>query len=244
MLLTAGAALVALRTDLARWQVAQGDRLYRSGDHRGAIEAWSSSLITPSIREEALIGRGAARYRLGELAKALVDFKAAAASPDAALRQEALYNLGTTSLIMTQAEKSIQQDNREKLLSEAVRHLQAATELNPSDAAAIHNREVARARLSALQKRETGAAAKRQVPEKTTEVTESLKKPGEAGTNKGKPGTATELDNSAGRRRAIPAMSTDQALRMLDDARGREALRSDVAAGNSQEKLSPPEKDW
>jgi hypothetical protein len=31
---------------------------------------------------------------------------------------------------------------------------------------------------------------------------------------------------------------------MLDDARGREALRSGVAAGNRQEKLSPPEKDW
>ena len=70
------------------------------------------------------------------------------------------------------------------------------------------------------------------------------KKPGEAGTAAGKPGAATALDSPTGRRRTVPPISAEKALRMLDDSRGREVLRSGVAAGNRLEKLMPPEKDW
>jgi len=245
LLLTAGAALLALRLDLSRWQITRGERLFRSGDLNGAIEAWSSALILPSTRPQALIGRGAAHFRRGELATATSDFKTAAASGDADLRQQALYNLGTTLLVREQAERSTKQDDHKRLLAEAVSSLQTATALNPSDAAAKHNRDFAQARLTALPKGEPGAAApKRQSPEKTQEMTDPRKKPEQADTKNGRPGTATELDSSAGRRRAAPAMTSEQAIRMLDDARGREALRSAVAAGNRQEKLSPPVKDW
>jgi tetratricopeptide (TPR) repeat protein len=243
-LLAAGATLLALRVDLSRWQIARGDRFFRSGDLHGALEAWSSPLITPSSRTQALIGRGAAHYRLGELAKATSDFKAAATSSDADLRQQALYNLGTTLLATEQTQRSAKQGDHERLLTEAVQQLQTATELNPADAAAKHNRGVAQARLTALLRGQAGAKTSRQSQENNPEKSDRLKKPGQAGTQGGQPGAATELDSSAGRRRAAPAMTSEQALRMLDDARGREALRSGVAAGNRQEKLSPPEKDW
>jgi len=244
LLLTAGAALLALRLDLSRWQITRGERLFRSGDLNGAIEAWSSALILPSTRPQALIGRGAAHFRRGELATATSDFKTAAASGDADLRQQALYNLGTTLLVREQAERSTKQDDHKRLLAEAVSSLQTATALNPSDAAAKHNRDFAQARLTALPRGEPAAAPTKQSREKKPELADPRKKPEQAGTKNGRPGTATELDSSAGRRRAAPAMTSEQAIRMLDDARGREALRSAVAAGNRQEKLSPPVKDW
>ena len=242
-------AVVALRHDLSQWRLTRADRAFRTGDLRSAQAAWSSAALAQSTRQPALLNRGVARYRLGELAAASADFRAAAAPGNPSLRQQALYNLGTTLLVMERERKNSDRQEAERLLAEAVRQLQAAVNLNPADAAADHNKAVAQARLSAVAggtpAKRPGAEPARQPQDKAAGPGPAAPKlPGKAGSEAGRPGAATDRDTTAGRRRTVPVLSSEQALRMLDDARGREALRSAVAAGNRQEKLTPPEKDW
>ena len=245
LLLIFGACLFTLRADLSQWRFAKADFLYRKGDLRGAVTSWSSFAIVPSSRPQANFNRGVARYRFGELTEASTDFKMAAQSDDPILRQQALYNLGTTLLVM---DRAVEGSGAKERLSEVVRHLQAAVDLNPADVDAVHNRSVSQARLAALLASTESGRQKtelsRDQQEKAAQSADASKKPGEAGTKAGKPGAATELDSTTGRRRTAPAISKEKALRMLDDARGREALRSFVVAGSRQEKLTPPEKDW
>ena len=219
--------------------------MFRSGDLRGAVAVWTSAAIVPSSRPQASFNLGVARYRLGELTEASSDFRAAIASDVPILRQQALYNLGTALLVIDKAGEG---SGAKERLSEAVRHLQAAVDLNPTDVDAVHNRSVSQARLAALLASTASGRQKmestRDQQEKAAQSADASKKPGEAGTKAGKPGAATELDSTTGRRRTAPAISKEKALRMLDDARGREALRSSVVAGSRQEKLTPPEKDW
>jgi tetratricopeptide (TPR) repeat protein len=236
-------AVVALRYDLSRWQLTRGDRAFHDGDLRAAFAIWSSASRSSSSRQLALINRGVARYRLGETAAARDDFREAAASDAPDIRRQALYNLGTTLLVIERQQKSTDLQQTKRLLAEALRHLQAAVELNPADTNAVHNKVVAQARLAAVTGREPPTSSPRQSPDKARRGSDASKQAGQPGTNAGKPGAATERD-SAGQRRTAPSLSHEQALRVLDEARGRETLRSAVSAGNRQEKLTPPEKNW
>jgi len=248
LLLLVLGAVAALRHDLSQWRLTKADRAFHTGELLSAQAAWSSAALAQSTRQPALLNRGAARYRLGELAAASADFRAAAASDNPNIRQRALYNLGTTLLVMERERKSADRQEAERLLAEAVRQLQAAVNLNPADADADHNKAVAQARLSAVAggtpAKRPAAESARQPQENGEQGAAAPKQPGQAGAVSGKPGSATNLDSTTGKRRAAPTLSPEHALRMLDDARGREALRSGVAAGNRQQKLTPPEKDW
>lgn len=248
LLLLLVCAVTALRYDLSRWQLARADLALRNGDLRGAVASWSSAASNPPSHHLALLNRGVARYRLGELVDASTDFRAATAAGDPTVRQLSFYNLGTTLLVMEQKRKTTDRQEAERLLTEAVLQLQAAVKLNPADAAAGHNKTLARARLAALTagmlSGQPVAKPHQQPQEKGAQGTDAPKQPGRAGTKAGKAGAATDLDTPAGQRRTAPALTPEQALRMLDDARGREALRSAVTAGSRHEQLTPPEKDW
>lgn len=237
-------AVVALRHDLSKWRLTRADRSFHKGDLRAAQAVWSSAAIKPATRQLALLNRGVARYRLGELTAASADFRAAALSGDSNLRQQALYNLGTTLLVMERELKTEDRKEAERLLSEAMRQLQASVALHPADTDAGHNAAVAQSRLAALI---GGASAKRptqQPQDKRVQGAATPKQTGQSGSEAGKPGASTDRDTLGVQRRAVPALSPEQAMRMLDDVRGRESLRSGVAARNRQEKLTPPEKDW
>ena len=248
MLLFLFCAVIALRHDMSQWQMIKADQEFHKGNLRAAYIAWSSATINPSARWLALHNRGVARYRLGEPTAAAADFRAAAESGDSNLRQQSLYNLGTTLLIMEQEQKSTDRRKAEQLLAEAVRRLGEAVTLRPDDTAAGHNKTVAQARLMALagksQSGRHGADPEQQPPDKAKQSAVTPKQPEQAGAKQSRPGAATELDSTTGHRRVAPPVSAEQAMRMLDDVRGREALRSAVAVGNRLEKLTPPEKDW
>jgi tetratricopeptide (TPR) repeat protein len=244
VLLAAVALLPALRADISQWFLAKGDRIYRTGDMNGAAAAWSAAAITPASRCQARFNRGIARYRLGELSAAAADFREAAAAADPKLRQRALYNLGTALLVMERPNGAVGRPG----LDEAVQRLQAAVEMNPGDTDAQHNSAVARARI-ALRSGEPPVGKKpptglQHQQDAAARDADAARQPGPGRPEKGKPGAATPLDAPGGSRRAVPPLSAEKALRMLDDARGRETLRSGVAAGGRQEKLTPPEKDW
>jgi tetratricopeptide (TPR) repeat protein len=245
VLLVIGMGLFVMREDMARWQLGQAHRAFSRGDLRGALAGWSSATRTASVRRTALYNRGVARYRLGDLAGAGNDFRLAAASETAALRQQAHYNLGTTLLAMERAGGNAGGSAAQQQLTEAVRHLQTATALDPKDAAARHNLTLAQARLSILtagaksKQRADGSAG--QQPQGAGRGEPQLQSPGTA-TEKG--GKATDADTAAAKRRRAPSLSQEQVLRMLDDVRGREVLRSAVAADKHQGTAKPPEKDW
>ncbi len=244
LLLPLVCAVSAIRYDLSQWQLARADRALRNNDLRGAIASWSSAAGNRSSRHLALLNRGVARYRLGELVAASTDFRAATAAGDPTVRQLALYNLGTTLLAMEQKNIAADREGAERILTEAVRQLQAAVDLNPADSDAGHNKALADARLTALASGRPGAAPTQKPHDMARHGTAASKQPGRAGTKTGKAGAATDLDTPAGQRRAAPALTPEQALRMLDEARGREVLRSAVTAGSRHEKPAPPEKDW
>lgn len=243
LLFLAGGTAV-LRHDLSRWRLITADRAFRAGDHTAAFTIWSAAVNESSTRFPALQNRGMVRFRRGELAAACADFRAATAASDLRLRQQASYNLGTTLLVMERGQQFRNRQEQEQLLAESLRRLETAVALLPTDTAAGHNRALARSSLSALQAGRPGARSPRGTQEKGAPETVASQQPGVAGTKAGKPGAATSLDSSTGRRRAAPVLSAGQALRILDEARGREALRSGVAAGNRQEQRVPPEKDW
>jgi tetratricopeptide (TPR) repeat protein len=230
----------SLRFDLLQWRLTRAERAFHDGDLRGAISLWSSVSGNPSLRQLAFLNRGVTRYRLGELVAASADFRTATLSADPVIRQLALYNLGTSLLV----QKITDQKEAEQLLVEALRQLQEAVRLNPADVAAAHNKAAAQARLAALSALRPKVTPPRPQQEQREQGAVMPKQPMQAGTEAGKPGTATDRDNPAGRRRSAPALTHEQALRLLDDARGREVLRSSEAVGNRLEKLAPPEKDW
>jgi hypothetical protein len=244
MLLPLVCAVAAVRYDLSRWELARAYRAFRNNDLRGAVTSWSSVANSPQSRHLALLNRGVARYRLGELVAASADFRTATAAGDPTVRQPALYNLGTTLLVMEQKQTATDREKSERILTEAVRQLQAAVDLNPTDSDAGHNKALADARLTALASGRPGAAPTQKPHDMARQGTAASRQPGPAGTKTGKAGAATDLDTPAGQKRAAPALTPEQALRMLDDARGREALRSAVTVRSRHDRLTPPEKDW
>jgi tetratricopeptide (TPR) repeat protein len=234
----------ALCFDLLQWRLTRAERAFHGGDLRGAFLLWSSVSGNPSLRQLALLNRGVTRYRLGELVAASDDFRSATSSTDPVIRQPALYNLGTTLLVMERGQKIKDQKEAERLLDEALRQLQEAARSNPADVAAAHNKAVAQARLTALSSLRPKVPPPQPRQEQKEQGAVMMKQPMQAGTGVGKLGAATDRDSPAGRRRSAPELSHGQALRLLDDARGREVLRSAEAVGNRLEKLAPPEKDW
>jgi tetratricopeptide (TPR) repeat protein len=223
----------------------EADRAFRTGNLHAALAGWSSASVSGAERQRALLNRGVIRYRLGELTAAEADFRAAAATlGDPKLRQQALYNHGTALLVMEQRLNNNEKEQSRRRLIEALRRLQEAIALQPEDADAGHNREIAQARLATVNGKSSSALAARKPLEKNEQGATSVQQQGKATTGVGKAGAARDGDTQSGRRRTAPDLSPEQAVRMLDEARGREALRSGSVAGQRNETPTLPEKDW
>ena len=238
---------IAVTYDLGRWRQEEGDRLFHTDDLQRAIARWTSNSPFFADVPRLAFNRGVARYRSGESAKAAEEFRRAAKVTDAALRHEALYNLGTLLLKQGSEANASDRSAARQQLAEALTHLQAAAALDPSDADARHNLAIAQAGLAAL---DPGRPAGMKnppslpTPEAEKKGDAAAKTPGQQGKGAGKPGEATDKDSPEGKRRRSPEISRENALRMLDDARGREALRSEVAADRRHGQLTAPDKDW
>ena len=243
-----GALLTAVLYDYPGWRMRQAYRKFLSGNFAGAVADWSFLQRLPVRRSEALFNRGVAACRMGNYSAALSVFRSASSSDDQRLRGKALYNLGTTLLRMVPEQGVASGAADERHLREAVKSLQDASSLDPSADDAAVNLNIARVRLSAILKgteqRATGDVPQPQQRQGTSGVGE--KKQGEPkapGKGAAKSGQATDRDQEEAKRRRL-AMDRNEALRMLDEARGREALRSATPAFDQGGGLTPPEKDW
>jgi len=238
------ALLAAAIRDLRQWRLQQAERLFTRGDPSGAIAAWSAAAKLPGDNSVTSFNRGTAYCKMGRYSAALGDFTAAAAAEDQKLRQLALYNLGTAQLHSGAAAADGAAAQRH--LSGAVQSLTAALSIAPTDADTLHNLAFARTRLAAILQRaaQNGNASQSATSSRQPDSTDREKrgKPEEniEGRN---PGKATEADLEGAKRRSH-RLDQKEALRMLDEARGKEALRSAVAAEKGNGRLSPPERDW
>lgn len=239
--------------DLKHWKQQHGERLLAAGNPRGALSVWSGATQLNGGSAGRAFNQGIARYRLGELDKAASEFQAALATSDKKLRQAALYNLGTTQLQLGQGKQESDRTMAARHGAEAVKWLREAQSLDPDDADAQQNEAIARLLHAKLEAAVKMPREKAQNPDGKHEVSKQAAGAGNgkksekvAGKQQGdgKPGQATDQDNGAGKRRRVADMSRADAIRFLDDARGREMLRSTITADSKQGKNAPPEKDW
>lgn len=239
--------ITAIMYDYPNWRMHQAYRLANSGNHPAALSAWSSIERLPGRKHAALFNRGVAAYRMAKYSAASSDFRSVSASSDMRLRSKALYNLGTT-YIRIAAEQGDRSDTAaERYLTDAVKSLQESLALDPSEASTKVNLNVARTRLSAILKakgqQDKGTAQGSQPQQRTVGDNVKRSDPKEPDKGRAKPGKATDMDQEGAKRRSA-AMDRTEALRMLDEARGRESLRSTAPSANQGRGLTPPEKDW
>lgn len=239
---------VAILYDYPNWLARRADRMFSFGNLPAALVDWSAMGRLPGRKETALFNSGVAAYRMGNYSAAAAFFQAGSATGDSRLRGKALYNLGTTRIQLAAAlGTGAGTALAERQLEDAVRELQASLALDRSDEAALRNLQVARARLAmSLKQKGTKNKAQTQGERARRNPTdtggEKRNDPKEPGKNVAKPGKATDMDGKGVKKRS--ALDRNQALRMLDEARGREALRSATTSPGNGKNPSPPEKDW
>lgn len=242
MLLAALAAAVFF--DGTQWRMRRAERLFTAGDYPAALSIWSSLVRSPLTGDEALSNSGAAAYRMGNYSAAAGYFRAASETDDRNLRWMAFYNLGTTGIRLAEQRNGA----AERHLEAAVTHLERALSLHSGEGSVMANLQSARIRLAAIRRGTEGkkgdasrdATAQQRAPKAGAGKRVGKREPARDGTHQGR---ATDMDSEgAGKRPA--AMDRNQAFRMLDDARGRESLRSATPSSSDGTSLSPPEKDW
>jgi len=244
MLLAALAA--ALFYDGTQWRMRRAERIFTAGDYPAALSIWSSLARSPLTGDEALFNGGAAAYRMGNYSAASGYFRAASETNDRNIRWMALYNLGTTGIRL--ADQGTANGAAERHLVAAVTHLERALSLHPGEESVLGNLQAARLRLAAIRRGTEGkkgdaprsANAQPRAPEADPGKRTGQREPARDGAH---PGRATGMD-SEGTRKQPAAMDRNQALRMLDEARGRESLRSATPSSSVGKSLSPPERDW
>jgi tetratricopeptide (TPR) repeat protein len=252
---------VTMRHDLVLLAWRQGNDRLRAGDYRGALSALHRAAAGMPHVLPLAFNAGVAHYRLGEYQEARSRFAAAAASADPALRGAARYNLGNCAFRQGERLVVTCRPAAMRLFQEAVREYEQALAITPSAVDASHNLAVVRIRLAGLAGGEdrdsrSGAAqsgdrAGNDTARSGIQDEEALRE-GESSV-----GRRTEHDKeTAGRSpgdksdspaqsdKALPKLTRDEAERLLNEARGREALSAAPTAKEGRGRLARPEKDW
>lgn len=235
---------IGFLVDLGNRNAAEADRRFRRGDMPGAIARWKSgSFFAPN--GVVAYNCGVAYCRMGNYSAAETRFRAASGSGDGNVRQKSLYNLGSMQLQRALASEKAQAS---RFLNNAVKHLEESSRLNPGDADAFHNLAIARNELASLRAAVSGKPhapepAQASHLENGKKESEKQKREKILSGPSGKPGETSQSDNGGGKRRQV-AMTRDQAQRMLNDAKGREALRSAIVRDQKNLLRASPEKDW
>ena len=135
--------IVVLATSVA-WgfgDVASGNRHYRAGRYAEAVAAYEKALADGTDTPELRYNLGTALLALNRMADAEQHFRRAVATGETDVRQRAYYNLGNRYLIDARATTDGAQ--RAPLLEQAVESYKRALRLNPDDADAKWNLELA-----------------------------------------------------------------------------------------------------
>ena len=120
------------------------------------MKFWYLLLLLPSValaKTETwprLYNDGVTAYRSNDFAHAASLFESATASPDRALQQRALYNLGNTSYRLGEARAP----QAQQLWQRAIKSYESALALDPHDADAKFNHDFVKKKLEELKKRQ------------------------------------------------------------------------------------------
>jgi Ca-activated chloride channel family protein len=120
------------------------------------MKFWCILLLLPSValaKTETwprLYNDGVTAYRSNDFAHAAALFESATASPDRALQQRALYNLGNTSYRLGEARAP----QAQQLWQRAIKSYESALALDPHDADARFNHDFVKKKLEELKKQQ------------------------------------------------------------------------------------------
>jgi tetratricopeptide (TPR) repeat protein len=236
--------IAAVSRDLTEWRLQSGYDAFQRGDVDAALAAWKSA----GDRPEVYYNRAVAHARNGEMEKAAHLYIQAAAAGDPVISQRAFYNYGTLLLQQGKASMAESQEKARDLFVAADTQLNAALRFDPRDGDAQHNAAVARDSLAQVNSLIAAKRVKEKVrihgvPEQRETAKNGAQNVGQSD-NPGKPGAEIGSGEAKGKMRSTPEMSRSDADRLLNDARGREALRSATAARTKAGSETPPEKDW
>lgn len=252
---------IILRYDLAMLAWRQGNDRLRAGDYREAMALLRRAADGLPHSLPIAFDTGVAHYRLGDLQGARDRFATASAAAEPGMWTAALYNMGNCAF--RQGEKVATTDRlaAQRLFQEAAREYEQALAIAPGAADARHNLAVVRARLADLaggagrgsrsgaaqsgdragkgadQEGKQGKEARKEGESSTGRRTESGKET--AGRSPG-----DRSDSPAHSRKTSPKLTRDEAERLLNEARGREAMSAALPAKGARGRLARPDKDW
>jgi tetratricopeptide (TPR) repeat protein len=137
------------------WRRERAERLYRAGDYRGAYDLFRALALELERRNPTELApvdynSGNAAYRLGRFQDAIRHYRGGLAGPSA-LQERSDYNLGNSYMWVSRAET-----DRRGSLRAAISAYEEALLLDPRDADAKWNLEVALLRLEVEQQRLSG----------------------------------------------------------------------------------------
>ena len=218
----------------------RGNRLYRAGRYAEAVEAYRAALAGGTDTPQLRYNLGTALVRLGEYEEGERHLNAALSAIDPDLRQRTFYNLGNRYL--EEARRATDGEARGELLERAVAAYQQALRLQPGDAEAKWNLELAlrEEEQQQQQRNEPQAGGGDQEQEQRDDADPSE---GSSGS-----GSSAESDTDPGhdqqqRPRPSGEMTREQAERILSAAEQdeREVYRQQLRRGQRER---PVERDW
>lgn len=229
---------LALRHDLGRWSLEQGESLRRAGDLAGAEGQLRQAARLGADVTPLAYNLGVSQYRKGDYAAARAHFAAAAAVTGevapSALVAASRYNRGNSSVRLAETDRAAARHHLETALADYDR----ALALEPGDAASRANRAFAQGRLAAL------LAARAQDEDQRDAETPGRQpigapRPGERPGQQGR-----DRDDSLAPGKNRRDLSPQEAQRLLNEARHREIPAGPLHGGGRNPPGARPEKDW
>ncbi len=125
---------IPLKAQSIRAKINKGNEKYHAEKYEEALTNYNDALLDDPLNEAAIFNEATANYKLKKYDLAIESLQKLAGSEDLNLSAKAYYNIGNAQF---------QQDK----LQEAIAAYKRSLELNPDDADAKHNLELARAKL-------------------------------------------------------------------------------------------------
>ena len=214
----------------ARSKNRDGNRLYEEKKYDEALKRYTEAQLEAPDAPQLHYNLGNVLFRKGDLEKARDEYRRALSSADPGLDPRAIYNLGNT--FFTRQE-----------YKDAVAAYQRALRLDPSDADAKRNLELALLRMQQQQQQQQQKPQGDRKEEKE-EQKQQQERPEPRGGEEGKREEAEEKGSREGERKEKGSLSKEEAERILNALQEdeKENLKKRMAA--AKEEREEVEKDW
>ena len=198
----------------------KGNRLYRDGRFDEALAEYRGAQVLAPELSVLAFNAGNALFRKGELPDAIREYGSAALTDDPMMSSSALYNAGTAFLQAGQ-------------IDTAVEAFKSALKLNPDDAEAKHNLELA-LRMFEQQQQQQGNQDQQDQENQDQQDQE----------NQDQQSQAQQEQPDQGEQEQQQAMSQEEAERLLDAIEdAEEELQAKLRAAKARKK-EKVDKDW